>query len=243
MKPQMKKRKYTPKKKYPSITQKFAAKPKKREVKTVDGEYPQNYTRAYVSDTQTGFTFNDIPCIQNVARIQQGAGIPNRIGNKIALKSLRIRGAIELTGNGGTPPPQNARFMVVYDRQVNNAYPAVNNILSNITTGNIISAGDYLSSINPAFYDRYIVLCDKLFILGSNALGSTDQGPTEMKQYVLDEFIKLKGLEVQYSTSTGGAPIADVTTGALYMIGFGDQSNGAEPYYMNMRTRLRFYDN
>jgi len=243
------KRKYTSKKmvstkrrKPKGITSKYAAK-KKREVKTVDGDFPQNYTRAYVSDTQTGFTFNDVPCIQNIARVQQGAGIPNRIGNKIALKSLRIRGAIELTGNGGTPPPQNARFMVVYDRQVNNAYPAVNNILSNVTTGNTITAGDYLSSINPAFYDRYIVLCDKLFILGSNALGSTDQGPTEMKQYVLDEFIKLKGLEVQYSTSTGGAPIADVTTGALYMIGFGDQSNGGEPYYMNMRTRLRFYDN
>ena len=130
------KRKYTPKKsKLPykkrvtkGITTKYAAK-KKREVKTVDGEFPQNYVRAYVSDTQTGFTFNDAPCIQNIARIEQGAGIPNRIGNKVALKSLRIRGTVELTGNGGTPPPQNARFMVVYDRQVNNAYPAVNNIL------------------------------------------------------------------------------------------------------------------
>jgi len=244
------KRKYTPKKsKLPykkrvtkGITTKYAAK-KKREIKTLDGEFANNYVRVFIADTQTGMTFNDSPCRQNVVRVEQGAGIPNRIGNKIALKSLRIRGTLELTGNGGTPPPQNARFMVVYDRQVNGTYPATNTILSDITTANTISPGNYLSSINPSFFDRYIVLCDKLFILGSMPTNSTDQGPTEMKQFVIDEFIKLKGLETVFTSSTAGAPIADITTGALYIIGWGDAQNGQEPYFMTAKTRLRFYDN
>lgn len=225
-----------------SITTKYQAK-KKREIKTLDSVFPQNYVRVYISDAQTGFTFNDAGCIQNVVRTVQGAGIPNRIGNKIALKSLRIRGTLEVTGNGGTPPPQNARFMVIYDRQVNATYPALNTILSDVTSGNAIVNGDFLSSINPSFYDRYIVLCDKLFILGAMPLNSTDQGPTELKQFVIDEFIKLKGLEVVFTDSTVGGPIADISTGALYMIGWGDQANGNEPYYMNIKTRLRFYDN
>ena len=243
------KRKYQPKKtiytkKRPkSITTKYAAK-KKREIKTLDIIFPQNYVRVYVSDTLTGITFNDSPTLQNLVRVNQGAGISNRIGNKIALKSLRIRATLDVTGNGGTPPPQNARMMIIYDRQVNGVYPAVDNILSDVNTSNTVTPGDYLSSINPNFYDRFIVLCDKIFIIGSTPIaGGTDFGPTEQKGFVIDEFIKLKGLETQFSTSTNASPISNLNTGALYLIGFGDQSNGNEPYYMNAKFRLRYYDN
>jgi len=225
-----------------SITTKYAAK-KKREIKTVDTNFPQNYVRVYIPDTLTGVTFNDQPCIQNLVRVQQGAGIPNRIGNKIALKSLRLRGTVQTTGANGAPS-QQARFMIIYDRQVNGVYPAVDTILSDVSTANVVNPGNYLSSINPNFYDRYIVLCDKIFILGPTTTGASElNGPTEMKGYVIDEFIKLKGLEVQFSTSTNNSPIGDLTTGALYLIGWGDITNGNEASYMDMTCRLRFYDN
>lgn len=224
------------------ITSKYAAK-KKREIHTVDSVFPQLYVRVYVPDTLTGVTFNDAPLIQNLARVQQGAGIPNRIGNKIALKSLRIRGNIQPTGTQGAPQ-QQGRFMIVYDRQVNGAYPAVNNILSDITPSNVVAPGTYLSSINPNFYDRFIVLCDKLFIVGPITAGGGElNGPTGAQGFVIDEFIKLKGLEVQYGSSTLNSPIADLNTGALYMITWGDITNGAESSYMDMTCRLRFYDN
>jgi hypothetical protein len=225
-----------------SITTKYAAK-KKREIKTLDLIFPPAYVRAYVSDTQSGITFNDVGCIQNLARINQGAGIPNRIGNKVALKSLRIRCTVEETGIGGTPP-QSARFMIIYDRQANGVYPALDNVLAEIINNNTISPGNHLSSINPNFYDRYIVLCDKIFIIGGAQVGSTiSTGPTEQKGFILDEFIKLKGLETQFGSNTAGAPIADLNTGALYVIGWGDQTNGAEPFFMSGTFRLRFYDN
>lgn len=238
-----KKRKYTPKKTYKGITQKYAAKPRTREIKTVDTLFPQVYVRAYIPDALSGVTFNDIPCIQNLARIQQGASISNRIGNKVALKSLRLRGTIQDTGASGAPP-QQARFMIVYDRQVNASYPAVNNILSDALVSSVITPGNYLSSLNPAFYERYIVLCDKIFILGGiNNAGGLPSGPTEQKGFVIDEFIKLKGLETQYSTSSVGSPITDLNTGALYLIALGDIANGAESFYMDMTCRLRYYDN
>lgn len=224
------------------ITSKFAAK-KKREIHTVDINFPQNYVRVYVPDTLTGVTFNDAPLIQNLVRVQQGAGIPNRNGNKIALKSLRLRGTVQETGQTGAPQ-QQARFMIIYDRQVNGVYPAVNNVLSDVSTSNVVNAGNYLSSINPNFYDRFIVLCDKLFILGPSTTGGNEiNGPTELKCFVIDEFIKLKGLEVQFGPSTLNSPIADLNTGALYLITWGDITNGTESNYMDMTCRLRFYDN
>ena len=244
------KRKYNPKKmvstkrrQTKSITSKFAAKKKTREIHTVDILFPQVYVRAYIPDSLSGVTFNDAPLIQNLVRVQQGAGIPNRIGNKIALKSLRLRGSVQTTGVT-TGIQQQARFMIVYDRQVNGVYPTVSNVLSDINTSNVVTPGNYLSSINPNFYDRFIVLCDKIFIVGAVTTGGTElNGPTEQKGFIIDEFIKLKGLECQFGTSTNTSPIADLNTGALYLITWGDIINGNEPTYMDMTCRLRFYDN
>lgn len=244
------KRKYQPKKtiymkkKPKSITTKYAAK-KKREVKTLDITIPDNYPANgdYISDTLSGFVFNLKPqCIQNVVMVTQGAGISQRIGNKIALKSLRIRMSLEITDKNSTPP-QGARFMVVYDRQVNGVYPSVNQVLANITTGNTTANGNWLSSINPNYYDRYIVLCDKMFIIGNNANGPVGTWVTTKEAFMIDEYIKLKGLETQFKSTTNGAPIADLSTGALYIIGFGDQQENTEAYYMSGQLRLRFYDN
>ena len=90
-KTQPKKRKYTPKKKLGGITQKYAAKPKTREIKTLDITIPDNYPTGgnYISDTLSGFVFNTKPqCIQNVVQVEQGAGISQRIGNRIPLSHL-----------------------------------------------------------------------------------------------------------------------------------------------------------
>ena len=244
-KTQPKKRKYTPKKKLGGITQKYAAKPKTREIKTLDITIPDNYPTGgnYLSDTLSGFVFNTKPqCIQNVVQVEQGAGISQRIGNRIALKSLRVRMSLEVTDQTGTYP-QGARFMVVYDRQPNGVYPAVNQVLANITTANTTTNGNWLSSINPNNFDRYIVLCDKLFIIGNNVNGPVGTWQTDKQAFIIDEFIKLKGLETQFKSSTAGSPIADLTTGALYIIGFGDQTEGNEAFYMSGQLRLRYYDN
>ena len=247
------KRKYTPRKtktlpykkrQSKGITTKYSAKKKSREIKTVDLTITDNYGNAgvYVADTMTTLMFNtSLSMVQNVVRVNQGAGISQRIGNKIALKSLRLRFGIELTGNTGTPP-QLARFMVIYDRQPNGTYPSAGVILSNATTAGTITNGTAYSSINPTLFDRFIVLMDKTFIIGGDVNGPTT-ATTEQKGFIIDEFIKLKGLETCFSGNTAGSPIADIQTGALYIVGLGDQTANTEAFFMAGMMRLRYYDN
>jgi len=246
------KRKYTPKKsKLPykkrvtkGITTKYSAK-KKREIKTLDLTFTDTYPAngEYITDSMNGILFNTKPQMtQNVVRVAQGAGVCNRIGNKIALKSLRIRCGLHLTDKTGNEP-QGARFMVIYDRQPNGVYPSTNVILANVTSSNTVTNGNWLSSINPNFYDRFIVLCDKMFIIGGDVGGLVTTQPAEQKGFFIDEFIKLKGLETQFGSNTNGTPIADLNTGALYIVGFGNITNNAETFYMSGQMRLRFYDN
>ena len=82
-----------------------------------------------------------------------------------------------------------------------------------------------------------------MFIIGNNVNGPVGTWQTDKQAFIIDEFIKLKGLETQFKSSTAGSPIADLTTGALYIIGFGDQTEGNEAFYMSGQLRLRYYDN
>lgn len=232
------------KKKPKSITSKFAAKKKSREVKTIDAMFYGNYVDVYVPDAlpYTILPVGTTPSIQNLATCIQGPGIANRIGNKIALKAIRVRGTLYGTGEGsGLTTPTYMRVLLVYDRQVNGAYPAVNTIFSDIDLSNAINPGDYQSSLNPQFYDRFIVLMDKFQVFGE-AL-STTLGPTEMRQYVIDEYVKLKGLETCFKTSSVGSPITDLASGALYLITIGSDINGDADWGLRIKTRLRYYDN
>jgi len=233
-------KKRTPK----GITSKYSAK-KKREIKTVDILFVDAYTRDYVAQSFTKITLNDTAVLQNLVTVEQGAGIPNRIGNKIALKSLRFRAAIFPTGNGaGQVIPYQARWMIIYDRQPNGVYPLIGDILADITVSNTVTAGDYISSINPTNFDRFIVLCDKMISIGQTQTGTLGLGQTTETSMGIDEFIKLKGLETMFKSSTAGSPISDITTGALYLFVQAEgMPSGSEDWCLDCKMRLRFYDN
>ncbi len=227
-----------------SITTKYAAK-KKREIKTVDILFVDAYVRDYVPESFTKITLNDTALLQNLVTVVQGAGIPNRIGNKIALKSLRFRASLAPTGNGaGQNIPYQTRFMIVYDRQPNGVYPLIGDILGDITVNNTIQPGDYISSINPANFDRFIVLCDKMISIGQTQTGTLGLGQTTESSIGIDEFVKLKGLETVFKTSTTGSPISDIATGAVYLYTQAEvMPSGQEDWCLDAKFRLRYYDN
>jgi len=236
-------KKRTPK----GITNKYAAK-KKREIKTVDILFTNAYAHTYTAETFSKVTLNDSPTLQNLVTVQQGAGICNRIGNKIALKSLRYHCSIFPTLNNGPQTiPYQSRFMIIYDRQPNGTYPTLTDILGDITVGNTIVQGDYISSINPNNFDRFIVLCDKMISIGqvfSTAGGPLGIGQTTESSMGIDGFIKLKGLETVFKSSTNGSPIADIATGALYLFTQAEtMPTGGEDWCLDSKFRLRYYDN
>lgn len=226
------------------ITAKYSAK-KKREIKTVDILFTNAYNRTYTAQGFTKITLNDEPTLQNLVTVNQGAGICNRIGNKIALKSLRFRCSLYPTGNNaGQGISYQTRFMIIYDRQPNGTYPTFTEILGDMLVTNTIVQGDYISSINPTNFDRFIVLCDKMISIGQSVSGVLGLGQTTETSQGIDEFIKLKGLETVFKASTSQSPIADIATGALYVLTQAEtMPSGNEDWCLDSKFRLRFYDN
>lgn len=180
----------------------------------------------------------------------QGAAETNRIGRKICLKSLMIRGQVLFRQQGAAPAPDFLRCLLVYDRQPNGATPALGDVLQN-TDINGTNTTDAMAMVNISNADRFKILRDWYWnmagVVQVAAAGppitytqaqipAIDYKPTSFKA-----FVKLLGWETHYNGVNGGT-IADVTTGALLLFTVGMNSLANSQYTLQFSTRVRFSD-
>lgn len=165
--------------------------------------------------------------------VQAGNTFYQRIGTKICVKSILCRFRVfnsHVTATGAwTDEAGLVRYMIIYDRQTNAAFPAITDILQDNDTG----AATQGSSINIANRDRFMVLRDKQVELDSGGQNSV----------WINEYIKCPNLDVQFKASAG--TIGDITTGAIYLLIFGYLPLGATlttGQAVNLVTRIRYRD-
>lgn len=152
--------------------------------------------------------------------IQVGSGFFNRIGSKIEMLNLHVRGFLV---NIATSVQQYGRILIVYDRQPNGAAPAITEVLQSRDQTGTASTTDK-SEINLDQRDRFIIVRDKDFFLPSvtNTGGVLTNGPNWPgdieEHWEINWFIKLKNLLTHFKSSTNPTTVADINTGALYAI-------------------------
>jgi len=125
----------------------------------------------------------------------QGTEATNRIGRKIVMSSLYLKGTFNLgtTSTGGG----TARIIVVYDKQANGTAPAITDVLL---------SDDVLSPNNLSNRDRFTKICDfETETISVNGINS-----------VSVETYRRLNLETMYNTGNAGT-IGDITSGSLYM--------------------------
>lgn len=197
----------------------------------------------------------DFVNIQALNLIQQGAGIPNRIGNKISLKSLRLR--LQITDfSENNQIHSKGRTMIIYDRQPsgNNTYPPTTTILQYINQNNQNIPGDMWASIGANTLERYTVLMDKLHIFPPfyNSVdyfaNAAEVTATSYKDIQLDEFIQLRDLQSVYQSSIVPTTLTtillqQIITGALYILAIGEEGATIPVWGWIGSYRLRFHDN
>jgi len=163
-----------------------------------------------------------------------GSELYQRIGRKIYMKSLVVRGNID-----GTAANVNdqIRIMIIYDRQSNAGIPNQLAILqdSNAAGGTT----SVYSSINLTNRSRFLILKDFFLNIPSATTFPGGIGVDQTKDFTVEWYIPLKGLETEFNGTNGGT-IADITTGSLFMVTFDQQNTGT--YTFNYGTRLRYYD-
>jgi hypothetical protein len=150
--------------------------------------------------------------------VQTGAAFYNRVGSRIEMKNLHIRGSIY---NTSTTQTTALRMLVIYDRQPVGTLPVISDILQSRIQDGTPSTSAY-SEINLDNRDRFAIIRDMQYYAPSvtNTAGVLTNGPSfpgqDSQQWDVNEFIKLKGLTTHFKSSTAPTAIGDIATGALY---------------------------
>lgn len=181
----------------------------------------------FVDTAEATYAMNTTGSIALIPTVAQGASTSQRIGKKIVLKSLQIRGVV--TANATTVTADGA-WLIVYDRRPTGSLPAITDIL---VTANSRSMN------NDANSGRFKILKRSQVAVIGNTTTAGQQ--TECSFHVIDEYLKLKGLPIVYkAAATGG--IGDIEQGALYIVTVGSVAASTADADAILAFRTRYYD-
>jgi len=171
----------------------------------------------------TVITFNQVtantPILLN--GVAQGTTATTRLGRRITMKSLLVKGDFSMTATGTGASP--LRCLIVYDSQTN-AVAA--------TATDVLAADQFDSPMNLSNSRRFKTLLDEQI----PCLGAAGPAAVHINRYV-----KLNH-SVEFNTGSAGT-VGDIQTGSIYMLWY--QNGGlltASPL-SHVYTRVRFSDN
>lgn len=189
--------------------------------------------------------------LQLLNGVAEGVGVFQRIGRKMQMKSVHIRGVITPTGtNAAAVAITMARVIVFYDRQTNGAAPVLGDLLQGIDY-QAATFSTVFSGINMNNRDRFVVLMDDQILLppcgingasaASTVLNGVDPNSEQTQGSInINRYIKLKGADVIFSGTSG--TVAGIASGSLYIATISNDPGGTPAYQLNVGARLRYYD-
>lgn len=175
--------------------------------------------------------------------IQQGAGSWNRVGRKVQLNSLRVRGWIKKWHKAGRAFDafDPVRIVVVFDKQPSGTTIPNWSTVFGQTTQDGSETSTTASSLRYDNTDRFHVLKDTVIQdpTKTQPWQSKDQSWCEY----FDMFIGLKGKHTVFSGQSDPMTNADISSGAVYVY-FRDLDivSGFTYYELKCNARLRYYD-
>lgn len=205
----------------------------------------------FVPGTATALC-NGVPpagCTDALNAIPTGTSANQRIGKKIFMKTLQIRGWIQRQGETSAAltkamnSPVFCRMMIVYDKQCSNS--------TNAPAGSLLQVSDNIYSVrNLDNADRFAVLLDETFCVNPGISGNTGTYSTATfypatgigSAIFFERFIKIN-LPTTYNTGTTGV-LSEISTGALHCYTYTDGTNYGTAANVNggFTFRLRYVD-
>ena len=181
----------------------------------------------YVDLANTSYALDTTGTVTLLNVVAQGAGVTQRVGKKIVLKSLQCRGNLQ---NGSTAAANDVAFMIVYDKRPTGALPTITDILALATP---------TAMNNDANAGRFSILKRVDEILVGNIAAAANY--TEAAVKGSDWYLNLKNRQTVYKAAATGA-IGDIEEGALYLVTIGGAAAGTAAASLFGSFRMRFND-
>jgi len=164
-----------------------------------------------------------------------GTSVLTRIGQKIVVKSIHVKVAVNGAPFAQTPtlPPNRVRVLLIWDNQPNTQTPTLGDILEDSTAGVGI-----LSSQFTGYISRFRILWDERIDLGNLV---ANNAASDIITGYREKFLKTN-LLVSYSDTNNG-DIQDIITGAIFLVFVGASATAANYSQHQYYARIRFVDN
>lgn len=176
--------------------------------------------------------------IQSIITTVQGTGFTNRIGTRIKVKSIYVRGWLS-TSNAFANPPTDAdtpayqcRVTLLLDLQPNGANPTISEIYDN--TGPV-------SHLNLNYRDRFKVLKEKTYTIDPYIVNTTTAYAAVTNNAKTMKFFKKCDIPVFYNSGNAGTP-ADISSNNILLVFQSDRPNGTGGTVFKWTSRCRFID-
>lgn len=204
--------------------------------------YVPNIFEMKVADTDGAvYQVNTTGSITALCVPTVGSDMTNRVGRKILLRSVYIRGYVSTEASAAAVKTniqsisQLARCLIVWDTQPNGSNPVITDVLKEATS---------YSQLNLNNRDRFKILWDKTWAFGPYVVDTTASSAIALTTQQSFPFKKFKKLshEAVFNATNGGT-VADINTGNLIMIWVGNVAAGSN-LDSNARcsVRVRFDD-
>jgi len=178
----------------------------------------------YIDVAPAVYAGNTTGSITLLNPVPPGASQNQRVGKKILLKGLNVRGMVY---NNSTATFTDNALIIVYDKRPVGTTPAITDVLKSASS---------FSQNNDDNASRFRILRRFDFVLSGNATTMTATSALSV-----DFYVDLKKAITVYK-SVGTGAIGDISEGALYMITIGAAAPGTGDADFELSTRVRYYD-
>lgn len=173
----------------------------------------------------------------------KGAGINERIGRKIAVTKIRIRGFINqprLTNQTLSTVPSTVRLLLVQDTQANGTQPGGTSIMAAPQIANAKNAVSSFQSLDN--FGRFRVLKDKTMTI-QNPNGTFDGTNIEINglNIAWKMNVKFRKPVVVHFNNTNGGTVADIVDNAFHIYALTDAQNSTGPT-LSYESRVVYKD-
>jgi len=175
------------------------------------------------------FTFGVENSCLNV--IPQDATASGRIGRKVVVKSIQVRGVLQYAPGASTTGSVAVKMAIVLDKQCNGVAATI----AEIFTSNLVST----SMINLANSERFVVLKQWHVTVCATAGIQTAFGG--FNQWI--DWYQKVDIPIEYDATASTGALATVRSNNLLLVAGADTSDGDDDVSFSGTCRLRYSDN
>jgi len=185
---------------------------------------------------------NDAVTFDCLNATKDGSAVWNRLGRRITMRSLHIKGFIYQKHADAGVFNDYLRILLVYDAGSNGGTPAIDDVLRDWDNAGTPTTNVF-SGLNMGEVRRFRIIRDhRVAIAMQNpAFAATgDYQSLDSSDLNINWFVRLKNMETTYKANDGTR--GDIATGALWLICYGLNPDGANTpnWGFQYRARLKF---